>query len=338
MLRLSVVLGLSMVFTVPAWQTPDTTALKKKFQVRDRESGKPVVWEPLTPHGTGLKIRLIWRNDSIIEARYIQSKPFSDQDMMSLAAEFGGGGTWHELPDPSSQSLEAKAYPGIVQHWQLEGFGGNLGWSGAGVATDQFFVVFRKNALSPEPTSEKEFDIRADFFACQDSLTGWLKEKCPIGWEGLPPNAQCFSPSDNPRRHLALIAPTRKNKTTHWIMLWQESDGLKEIAQAMERLPAGSESSYAEDLARILGGESLTILSRLAQLNPCLFNQPSWAISRLQKGYISPSTYFPYLGKKAKTWDWLPGLSLPLPKAKLQVDISLGGTYQILAIPNDHGN
>ncbi len=330
-------LGLSL--QVQDWQQPDTSAWQRSFRVLERENGKPTLWESKAESSHPLQIRLVWQDDSIGELRFQQDHPFGDNEFMDLAAEFGGGGTWHELPDPAPQSEEAKTYPGIVQQWQLEGFGGALGWAGAGARSGRFFLIFRQKALSLPAPPSGPLDVMTRPKACLDTLSGWIRETCPIGWEMLPSGSQCFSPSNNPRRHIAL--PTRSSsqdsqhgtkRETRWMVWWNEGEGLKDIADAMKQLPKGSENGYAQDLSRILGEEGLTFLSQLAAANPCLLNQPSWTIARLKDGYIDPREYQVYLGRSGKEWHWLPALSLQTPHARLNVDIALGGAYRLEAL------
>jgi hypothetical protein len=328
-----------------AWNPPDPATLEAEFLVREREQGRPILLaRAQTPtkskggkvasQADSLWLRLFWRDGRIAEARYQQTQPFDPNAFMPLASQFGGGGTWHELADPTPQSDEVKAYPGLIQQWQLEGFGGVAGWAGAGVHHERFFLIFRQQPVTRLAAPGESLALRSDMGSCMDTLTQWLKISCPSGWPGIPTLSTCYSPFENPRRIVAKM-PLGKNGAKqgqpHWVVLWQEGEGLHDVIQAMQTLPAGEEASYAEDLSRILGGEGMSFLSQAAHANPCLFNQPSWAIARLKIGQVPAKQYHGYLGPQGEAVDWLPALQYATPACSLSVDIAKGGAYRLKA-------
>lgn len=355
-LAIGVVCGcLGMSVPTFAWNPPDTsdfigstTSTRDLFTVLERDEGRPTLLAQaqnlVGPQGGAsgkahikadtLWLRLIWREGKIVEARYQQQHPFDPNAFLPLASQYGGGGTWHELADPTPQSEEVKAYPGLMQQWQLEGYGGASGWAGAGVHRDFFFLVFRQAALTPPIASHTPLALRDDIAACLDTLSQWMKVSCPTGWPGIPALTTCYSPTDNPRRYVAkmpLRKPSQQKGQPHWVVLWQEGEGLHDILHAMQTLPRGEEASYAEDLSRILAAEGRTFLTQAAHANPCLFNQPSWALARLKIGQIPPVQFHRFLGDAAQSVEWLPAFQHAAPNCSLSVDIAKGGAYRLKA-------
>lgn len=353
-----------------AWNPPDTSDLigsgaqaQDRFILREREHGKPVLLAQgqsiaRSQGGATVKakpdtlwLRLIWRDGKIVEARYQQQNPFDPNAFLPLASQYGGGGTWHELADPTPQSEEAKAYPGLMQQWQLEGYGGAAGWAGAGVHHDLFFLVFRQGALTQPNAVNAPLALRDDIATCLDTLSQWMKVSCPTGWPGIPTLSTCYSPVDNPRRFVAKMPLRQQGKLNqslqkgqppmnqppkdqpHWVVLWQEGEGLQDVLHAMQTLPRGEEANYAEDLSRILAAEGRTFLTQAAHANPCLFNQPSWALARLKIGQIPPVQFHRFLSDAAQSVEWLPALQHTAPNCSISVDIAKGGAYRLKAFP-----
>ncbi len=316
-----------------AWMSPDTVDLKADFKVTVREQGKPRQWvkAPKNPGGDSLRLTLTWRQGLIAEARYEQANPFDQESFSDLAATFGGGGTWHALPDAAPLSLETKLYPGLVQQWLLQGYDGDQGWSGSGEIAGQFFLVFRRESPTPPAAADGPIALRTDGKTCQDTLSHWLQISCPKDWEKIPAGTQCFSPEDNPRRLLALLPSTPTQKGLIWWAWWQDGDPLQDVAEAMAHAAPGSENTYGQDLSRILFGEAQVFLAQLAQASSCVFKQPSWAFTKLNTGLIPSEDFQRFMGKKAKRPDWLPALKLGNPACSLSVDIAMGGAYRLRA-------
>lgn len=316
-----------------AWMPPDTVELKAEFKVTARDQGKPRQWvkAPKSRGEDSLRLTLTWREGLIAEARYEQANPFDQESFSDLAEAYGGGGTWHALPDAAPQGPETKLYPGLMQQWLLQGFDGDQGWSGSGEIAGRFFLIFRREPLTPPAMGDGPIALRPEGRACQDTLSHWLQIPCPKDWEKLPSGAKCFSPEDNPRRLLALLPTPPAQKSLTWWAWWQEGDPLQEVAEAMAHAAPGSENAYGQDLSRILFGEAQIFLAQVAQASPCVFKQPSWAFTKLNTGFIPPEDFQRFIGKKAKRPDWLPALKLGHPTCSLSVDIAMGGAYRLRA-------
>jgi len=324
--------GFGLPLGIQAWNPPDTLELLAEFQAKKRQGGYPV--ELIRKQGKApdsQSLSLTWEKSRLVQCRYEQKEPFDQYRFEALADRYGGGGTWHALPDPADGGVERKTFPGLMQQWWLEGYGNVHAWSGTGVHRGRFFLVFRQDAPVPPDQPKEAMALRKDGDICQDTVPGWLQAKCPVDWGGLAAHSRCYSAADNPRRWVAIAPQDQKNPRLAWAAWWQDGDPLQDVANAMKNLPPGAEPEYARELSQVFHGEALVFLAQLAQNNPCLFTHPSWSISRLKEGHVPPDAYQPFLGKRGKIPAWFPAMRLATPQCSLAVDIALGGSYRLQA-------
>jgi hypothetical protein len=317
---LIVLLALSTTNSL-AFRFPDTLDLKEGRIVSERSRGLPVLFLP-DGDKNALTIMVQWGKKGIQQIEYQRNKMFSDALFSDIAGTFARGATWHEIPNVGSEKRALREqFPGIEQQWLLKGYGDVSGWMGSGVREDKYFLVFRAQApRSMRPVSEP-LDFKTDIREYFLSSSGWVSSKCSNPGTG----GMCYNSLNDP----LFQAETDSGGNGSLHIWYREDKPIEDIRDAIASLPPSARREYAGELSALARFESQSVLIRLAQKAPDLFNWPSWQIQDMVQGRLSARDFEKEFFKRGGDWPSIPILRFKGQKLDIDIYLHFTGHYSI---------